>query len=676
MRRISARTLLGMSTEQLWESLWGDFVLVFDDGEIQTNHRETCYSSYAWDFLREFPATPVLVKHHVADVLNGRLLGSNTHLELLASVVWDVFDAYEGTTDANGVTVNPTSEVVTLDRLAKRTYEIVNHMYNDLSYRLEEYVVSLDITHFVDMLDHPGIIEAKKHLYAVPLDKVTDKMIGECYEKMGEVIKNDPTIRNNPLAKAARSGTVKFDQLLQCVGPRGKVTDIDSNQFDLPILRSFTEGYRRFRDTLVESRSAAKSLIFSKTPLQQAEYFSRRLQLMSMNIQNLHRGDCGTHKYIQWQQVKKKDLKRLAGKYFLDEDANVLRAITGKETHLIGRTLKLRSVMCCAHPDPVGVCSTCFGTLAKSVPEFTNIGHMCCMLLTEKSSQSVLSVKHLDSSATIEAIVLGQDDKMFLRVGTDDNSYLIADRLKGVKVKLVLAADSIPNINDINEIPNVDDLTISRFSEVQWVGVQIEQRGHVEGKDVLTEVGGRMASMTHELLHHIRKVGFDINSDNNYVIDMTDWDWSKPILALPLRHFNMSDHSRDIARMLESSVRMMQERDKTLKPNDALQQLYDLVNSKLDVNLTVLDVVLHEARIVSAERGDYALPKPWTDEGFGVMSMSMLHRSLSAAMAFEDHRDTLVNPVSYISRNRLDHPFDVCVSPEEVLRGYPQHVYA
>ncbi|MBC8751909.1 MULTISPECIES: hypothetical protein [Paraburkholderia] len=44
---------------------------------------------------------------------------------------------------------------VTLDQLAKRTYEITNQMYNELSYRLEEYVVSLDITDFVQMLPQP-----------------------------------------------------------------------------------------------------------------------------------------------------------------------------------------------------------------------------------------------------------------------------------------------------------------------------------------------------------------------------------------------------------------------------------------------------------------------------------------------------------------------------------------
>ncbi|SAK59736.1 hypothetical protein AWB81_01887 [Caballeronia arationis] len=667
MRRISARTLLGMSTEYLWTALHGDFICVFDDGEIQTNHREVLYSSYAWDLLRDYPQTPIRTKHHVRAVLGDKRLGSNTHLDLIASVVWDVYDVYVGGYAEDGTCVPRADATVTLDMLAKRTYEITNEMYNELSYRLEEYVVSLDITDFIDVLDHPKIIEAKKPLFSVPLDKVTDKMLEDSYQAVGAVIKGGVELKKNPLALAARAGTVKFDQLLQCVSARGRVTEIDSNVFELPILRSYTEGYRNFRDSLVESRSAAKSLIFSKAPLQQAEYFSRRLQLMSMNVQHLHKGDCGSTKYVKWP-MRKSDLGRLAGKFYLDEKENKLKIIRKKDDHLIGKTVRLRSVMRCAHPDPVGVCSTCFGELANSVPDFTNIGHMCCMLLTEKSSQSVLSVKHLDSSASIEAIVLRDADKLYLKVGTDDNSYLMADRLKDLPVKLVIAAESAPNLNDVNEIDDPDNLNIARFSELEYVGLLVGEYGKAEGVDILTAVSGRKASMTHSLLHHIRRVGWDLDTDTgNYVIDMRDWDWSLPILALPLKHFNMSDHSRDIAKMLESSVKMMQDRDKNVRPDDALIELYDLVNSKLDVNLTVLDVVLYEAMIVSAEDGDYSLPKPWTDEGLGVMSLSMLSRSLSATMAFEDHREAITDPISFISTNRMDHPFDVALCPREVF---------
>jgi hypothetical protein len=662
-----------MTTDDLWASLHGEFIVVFDDGEVQTNHRETIYSSYAWEFLREFPNTPVLKKHHVRTILGDKRLGSGTHLDLLASVVWDVYDVYVGGYAADGTCVPRVDSTVTLDMLAKRTYEITNQMYNELSYRLEEYVVSLDITDFVEMLDHPKIIEAKLPLFQVPLEKVSDKMLEEAYANMGKVIKGGVELKNNPLALAARAGTVKFDQLLQCVGPRGKVTDIDSNQFDLPILRSYAEGYRNFRDSLVESRSAAKSLIFSKSPLQQAEYFSRRLQLMSMNVQHLHRGDCGTTKYVSWP-MRESDLGRLAGKFYLDEKESRLKAIRKSDKHLVGKILKVRSVRHCAHPDPVGVCATCFGELANSVPDYTNIGHMCCMLLTEKSSQSVLSVKHLDSSAMIEAIVLQEADKLYLKVGTDDNSYLLADRLKDLPVNLVIAAESAPNINDIFEIDNVDNLNIARFSELEYVGLFVGKPGEAQGVDILTAVSGRKASMTHSLLHYIRRVGWKGDENNNYVIDMRDWDWSLPILALPLKHFNMSDHSRDIAKMLESSVKMMQDRDKNVKPDDALIELYDLVNSKLDVNLTVLDVVLYEAMIVSAETGDYSLPKPWTDEGLGVMSLSMLHRSAAAAMAFEDHREFLTDPVSFISTNRMDHPFDFALCPREVFEHLDQPI--
>jgi hypothetical protein len=52
----------------------------------------------------------------------------------------------------------------------------------------------------------------------------------------------------------------------------------------------------------------------------------------------------------------------------------------------------------------------------------------------------------------------------------------------------------------------------------------------------------------------------------------------------------------------------------------------------------------------------------------------MLHRSLSAAMAFEGHRDVIVNPVSYIQKNRLPHPFDAVLMPYESL-SQPAVVY-
>ena len=118
--------------------------------------------------------------------------------------------------------------------------------------------------------------------------------------------------------------------------------------------------------------------------------------------------------------------------------------------------------------------------------------------------------------------------------------------------------------------------------------------------------------------------------------------------------------------MLESSVREMHIRDKEIKPDAFLVDFSDHVNSKLNVPIAPLEVVVYAAMIISAERGDYNLPKPWTDSGLGVMKMTMLHRSLSSQMAYEDHYDVITSPTSYLVTERPNHPMDYLITPEQM----------
>jgi len=124
---------------------------------------------------------------------------------------------------------------------------------------------------------------------------------------------------------------------------------------------------------------------------------------------------------------------------------------------------------------------------------------------------------------------------------------------------------------------------------------------------------------------------------------------------------------KDIAALLESSVGALQERDKVVSPGVVLEELYNLVNDKLVVNLAVLDVVMYSIMIVSAEAGDYSLPKPWTKSGLGVMTLSMANRSLAPTMAYEGHQDIITSPLSYTSTNRPDSIMDGLLMPAEVF---------
>jgi len=671
MKRLSARLLASMEVEELRECLTGRFIVVFEDGDLETNVRETLYSRYAWEFHREYPLTPLVKNHHVTYQLDGKRLGSDSHTDLLGAVMWSVYNTYSGRFEVTGMT-----EQQLRDRTSEMIYRLTNRMYNELSRTSEEDVVSLDITDFHAVVSNPSVRAANEAL------QPTQQSIAETHAKIKEVLQAGVELPDNPISLAVRAKLVNVNQVLQCVSARGFLTDTDSNQFRFPVLRGYAQSLRSLHDSLIESRSAAKSLEFSKKPLQDSEYFARRLQLVSQVVRNLHPGDCGTQKYLHVHVqgptlhngavTNGGNLKQLKGIYYLDETASppALKLLQGNEKHLIGKMIKTRSAIHCGHPDPYGICTTCFGELSLSVPAGSNIGHMCCTSMTQKTSQSVLSVKHLDGSAVVEAITLAEDERQYLKVGADDNSYGLADALlRAKKVELVIAHSRAPNISDIMEVKDVHELNPTRVSEMEEIGLNVTDANGVEQPTVsiFVSIGRRLASMTFPLLAHIKEHGWGENKDGNYTVNMAGFDWNQPILSLPLKHINMSDHSRDIAEMLESSVDEMQDRDKVISPDALLLELCDLVNDKLSVNLAVLSVIVYAAMIVSAEEGDYSLPKPWTNRGLGVMSLTMAYRSLSAAMAYESHREMITSPISYIVTNRPDHPMDGILCPAEVF---------
>lgn len=660
MKRMNARSLLVYSATELWDILTGEFILVFDDGEFVTNDRATIYSSYVWDYHRAYPNTPLLMKHHLRGVLMGKRLSTEADLQLINNARWAVFDTYRK------------DPAVTGDVLDRKAYEIDNLTYNECIVRTEEYVGTIDILDFMEVLDEPEIFEVNANI------QPTKESIADAYQVIDNVLRDPTRLKNNELAAQYRSKLVKPGQVLQCVGPRGALTDMDSRIFQVPITRGFAEGTRTLHDSMVESRSAAKSSFFSGEMLEQSEYFSRRLQFVAQTVQNLHPGDCGTTQYLPWkirdaevdeegQQVRQSDLKLLHGKRYVD-DNGVLRSITPKDRHLIGKRLNIRSVRYCAHPDPVGICSTCFGDLSVSVPEKTNIGQLCSTYMAKQSSQNILSNKHLDRNATLDKIGLNSEERMYLKVGRDNSSYLLSDNLRGKQVSMIIPSKRADSLMDIFEVANIENLPPRHIIELEEIGFHVSDGKNIDKVTVHVEVNKRMGSFTYPMLEYIRDHRWTMTSEGDYSVDMTHWKWDETFIILPQKHFNMSDHADEIANMLESRVDQMRQRDKSVDFNDLILEFYEYVNWKLEVNLALLEVILYSTMIVSAERNDYSLPKPWTEAGFGVQVKTMENRSLGVAMAYQGQLPRILAPSSYLDKNRVDHIFDGILMPNEVFR--------
>lgn len=661
MKRLSARYLLNYSTDELWELLYGDFILVFEDGEITTNHKETLYSSYFWNFHRNYPKTPMLMKHHVNTILKGRRLNSKTHLQMLGSVMWSSYFVYND---------NPEN----YDKLAQLVRKTANVLYNDSIIRLEEYVSSLDILDFYEVMNHEDVKSILENEEGVD----DETYINASYDALNKLLSHNTKLIHNPIVKGTQSGIIKRNQVLQCLGPRGYLTDIGSDRFKQPIKRGFVKGFRLFHDSLIESRSAAKSLYFSNEPLQKAEYFARRLQLLCQVIERLHHVDCGSTSYLIWKvkpptfengiQISQGDLVNIVGKYYLDETTNKLVAIKETDTFLYNKTLKLRSVIAgCSHQDSHGVCAVCFGQLSYSVPENTNLGHLCATSMTKKSSQMVLSVKHHDGSTVVVGIVISNSGTMFLEAAKDKKSYLLKHLEEDKNLRIVISGAEAIGLTDINLVDDVKVLSLPRVSEISAVTFVSKFEGYDEYIPVVVSLNNRKASLTYEFLEYIKTNGWEVDEKGNYVISIKDWDYSKPIMVLPEKDFNMSDHSADIAVMIESRVKELTERSKNNSPADTLVELFELVNSKLSVNLAVLEIILYAVMNVDGANHDYRLPKTWTTKGLGVASLTIPGRSLSAAMAFEDHQQTILDPASFFNENRPSHQMDCLLCPNEVI---------
>lgn len=673
MKRIRARDLLGYSTADLWNTICQPFIIVFDDGTaIETTDRELLYSSYFWDFHRKYPNTPLLPHHHVSYVLKGKALTSKTHIELIGLIYWDVVETYQLNTPRER------------DSLTRMVYEVTNTLYVDLSYRAEAYVVSIDILDFLNVTHHPEIKSAMDNLSYGNPGMSCDfgrSTIDDAYKKILDVLNNAPELENNALARSMRAKMVNANQVLQCVGPRGFLTHVDGMVMPVPVLSSYTSGMRTLYDATAESCSAAKALYFSESPLQDSEYFARRLQLTCMPIERLYIGDCGSKDYMAWyvkppiesngRQVYAGDLKFMVGKQYFDEASNQLRTISTNDTHLYKRTILLRNVFGCKHPDPHAVCSVCFGKLSENVTPEANLGHVCAATMTRQTSQSVLSTKHLDASSKSEPIVLNEAGKAFFTVGGSGNTFMLRKETVTDKVQMVVSQEEAPGLTDIHVVINVDDINPARITEVEYVTFMVTNKeGETHPIQVCVSQNGRYAMFTSDFLKYLKVHRWQQDARGNFIFDFSHWDFTKPVMTLPEMEYSFALHSHQIAEIIESRMKEIGERMKPESPAATLSELFDLVNSKLNVNLALLEVILYATMIANGEVDDFGLARNSPTRSLGVADMTLRNRSLSAAYAYEKQLMLITDPRSFFKLGRPDSVFDAFVAPKEVVAAY------
>lgn len=685
---VPVRNLIGHSAATLFEMLDGELIVEFDDKQVKTHATAVVISRFAWAFFEEYPKTPILSTHLIDAVLKNGEYGHGDFIKLMQNIFFDVYDAYlavyvgvdPAKYDMKSGDLPPINAVkgnhdILRNRLCEIVYEVSNESYNFLQKHLAPWRGSLDILDFLKIRFAPDIA---KQIDALPS---TQSGMEAADNLVLSAIKDDPRFRYNQLAQAVRTGISRTGQAVQCLGFRGYLTDVSSVIFREPIHSGYITGIRSGYDSLIETRSGAKSLYSAEGPLQRAEYFSRRQQFVCMNVKNLHFGDCGSTEYVLWRVRDKhiseetgrdrtSDLKSIAGKYYLDETTNKMRMILETDTHLVGKVLKIRSTIAgCKHPDPYGVCMTCFGGLGLSFPADTNLGHGSCVSMTAIIGQLILSTKHFDGSSVVDPVVIGPEEAKYLTVKSEAGIYYLSEKIKKAdRIWLRVMAADAPGLTDIHMVDNVRVLNLTRTSEFENVALEIVTGKEVTRTSLVVKAKKRKASMSVELLEYIRENGEELRDEKNhkcYWFDLTRWPRHLPLFVLPMAHFNMSDHQSEIAMMLERTKEGLESHNRNVTPQDMLLKFHDLVSERMTVNLSVLEIVLYSSLVADAEAMNFNLPKVGDKFDTSALKQLMTGRAVAPVMAYERQRDFLLDPATYLHNNRPKHPFDVFLFPEE-----------
>ena len=646
MIKINAVDLVHYTQDQIDALANVDYSVIFNDGvEKLTYVEEITLSWHFWEIHRRFSKLSVTSNHF----LNTRNISSVTHAKVMSEIRKDCIKAYEG------------QDIIS--ELNRVIYIATNNYHNFVAGELNAYITGVSILDFVEILDIP---EVKAINDSVQNDKnVTPYQINEAHKEIHKVMLKAP-LPNNAIIQYMSHGLFKANQALQCLGPRGYVNDGDFHGFKLPVRYGFAHGITNIAEYAIESRTATIDAFLKVKPMKDAESLNRILQLSASSVKHLHRGDCGSTEYAFYTISGQDVLNDMHGMTIYDDELKQFRPIN-KHTDgaLKGKTVKLRTIWNCKHPDRNGVCSTCFGELANNINTTDNLGHMCTIELLAKISQLILSHKHHTDSAVYSAFnVNDQIAKWFVLDTADEARVKLKPNFKDRNLKIGLRSKEAIALLNLTQVDDIKGLSPERFAQLTTVLMSLDgldtplTLSNDQNPCLLTD------AMLNYIFNNTELVTFD--ESNNFIIDMAEWDYNDAVFAQPQRQFSSSDYADSVKKFLTSPAKYKYAATKFEDPIVALTYFHDLIRQKFKISLSYLQVVLYSLWVVNPEAGDFRLANPGDrlTGAFAVHRQLLLASSPGLSMAFSYHKVVLESPLSYVSTNRSNHMFDSFLMPK------------
>lgn len=646
----------------------------FDDGVIieDCNYKSIIMFRYFLDFIKEFN-TPITSAMWIDNFLVNGCFTQRTYTGMYGVVFRNVISKQIEIEESNSL----------MKPLFKRMYETIDIVSRELVNHAIEYAVCVEV---VDILDIQFDEDLLKSMVAA-FDNPSQKTIENTYSVLQTTFMKDK-YKYNPMMLFYKSGIVSIDQIRQLLAARGYLTELDSKIFAKPMTNSFMLGFRSIYDAAIESRAGTKALYLSGKAIQDSEYMSRELQLATMVLERIKIGDCGHPTYTDFfirpkefdeagNVSYKGDIQNLLGKEYIHPETGEVKTITMDSKDIIGKNVKIRSGIYCGWKDKKAICTKCLGETALSIFEDQNLGHIGTVKGTSKVTQSILSTKHLLKSATSAPIRLLASVKKYLMLKNNENLFfktgILNKKLKTVHLKI--RQNEAWGLNNIGEVKDMFSININKVTRISEAILVIEGKNDKQEIPLLLKSGNRFAYLSLDALSYALKNGYDATDEEYFTIDINHFNNKKPIFVYEKVEFDFAALSKEFKTLLKTrkyktvnnSIRS------EYQPHILAQKLFELINNKLDINLTIVEIMTYPFTTQDITNGNFDLGRNSKYKDVVGFKEAINYRSIGASFDWDNLQNKVLDPMLYESNNKPSTPMDVFFKPEEVLKYEGDH---
>lgn len=488
------------------------------------------------------------------------------------------------------------------------------------TFNLEEFIYLMqDNKEFYDILhmDLNGIsIEDIKKATIQKTNRAIE-IIKECNHCLAEAFRTNEGIRPK-----------QFKEFITNIGAK---PDGQGSVYPVPINNSYINGGpRNIIEAMIESATGRVAQIIQYKNVAVSGDFAR---LLGLNNQDtfLHEDPhyvCDTRNFFMVTIKNEKQLIKLKNRYYRLYPNGVEKFLTVHDTHLIGKTIYLRSPSTCASKSRgEGICYRCYGDLAYSNKDI-NIGRFAAEVLSAILTQMLLSAKHILESS-VRSLDWTEGFHQIFEI--EYNTILVRDDIDIKGYKLIL---------DPDEIYQNDEFDEHEYNEFIYQ-IEIQDPNGNTFKFETSNTGDSDSIYITPYLNDIANSNKQVNG--KYVIDMETL--KEPIFSFVIYNNELTALLKSITKTIDNT-KIVSEHNR----NSLIQELIDLTDKAgVGVDSVHLELLISN-QLRSFE--DSLECVDWTLENtpYTLLPLSKalsLNPSITVSMQYKLLSKALYNPLSY-----------------------------